>query len=711
MNAHRSELALNRRRLLQSGAGAGIGLLIGFHLPAAAAATPNGEASVFAPNAFIRITSDNVVTLISKHVEFGQRIHTGLATIVAEELDAEWSQMRVESAPSDETLYANAMIRNQQHTGGSTSIANSWTQLRTAAANARAMLVAAAAKTWRVPAEDIVVDKGLLTHSASKRSGTFGSFAAQAAKLPKPVNVALKDPRDFKLIGQHVHGIGVPAIVAGKMKYPSDFHEPGMRVAVVRHSPRFGGTVKSFDARAAKAIPGVYDVVQIPTGVAVVADSFWTAKRGRDVLNVTWDDSNAERRSTSEIFSEYRPLAGQPGKSALKEPRGDAEKALGSAAKHLRATFEVPYLTHAPMEPLAITCRMTKDSCDVWTGSRSLTTDHINAATISGLPRDKVRIHSLNAGGAFGRHGPSDAAFKSEAVVIAKALGADGVPVKVLWTREDDIHSGMYRPMVHHAMEAGLDAAGNLVAWRHRIVGQTMLKSGAADLPYAIPNFAVETHEPKSAVTNSPLRSVDHTHTAFATEVFIDELAVAAGKDAVEFRRPMMVEDPRLLATLNVVAEKAGWGQKLAAGKGRGIATHFTMGSRASHVVDVAVDAEGRIKVERVVCAVDCGIAINPDVIRAQIEGGIIFALSNTLHEAITLKNGLVEQSNFNDYRILRMAEVPQIEVHIIPSREAPTGVGELGVPPVAPAVVNAIFAATGRRLRNLPLGSERPTV
>lgn len=705
MNAHRPERALNRRHLLQGGAAAGLGLLIGFRLREAAIAAPmSDKGTTFEPNAFLRITPDNVVTLIAKHVEFGQGVHTGLATMVAEELDADWSQMRVEPAPSDEKLYANAMIFGQQHTGGSTSTPASWTQMRTAGASARAMLVAAAAQAWRVPVDEIAVDKGVISHAPSKRSGTLGSFAVQAAKMPAPKNVVLKDPRDFKLIGQHIHRIGVPEIVTGAMKYPIDVQEPGMRVALVQHSPRFGGVVKAFDARATRSVSGVIDVVQIPTGVAVVAKSFWAAKRGRDALQVTWDDSKAERRSTPEIFAEYRALAGQAGKSALKAPKGDADKALADAAKRLSASYELPYVTHAPMEPMAVVCRLTKDSCDIWSGTRNLTVDHKNAATITGLPREQVRVHSLNSGGAFGRRGPADADFKSEAVEIAKALGADGIPVKVIWTREDDMHGGMYRPMVHHALEAGLDSSGKLVAWRHRIVGQTMLKSGASDLAYAIPNFTVETHETKSPVTNSPLRSVDHTHTAFATEAFIGELAAAAGKDAVEFRRAMLADNPRLLATLNLAAEKAGWGEKLPAGRGRGVASHVTMGSWASHVADVSIQPNGRIKVDRVVCAIDCGIAVNPDVVRAQIEGGIIFALSITMNEAITLKNGLVEQSNFNDYRILRMPDVPKIEVHIVPSMESPTGVGELSVPPVAPAIVNAIFAATGKRVRDLPL-------
>ena len=694
---------LNRRRVLQGGLAAGLGLLIGFRLPvqseaAAPAATP------VEPNAFVRIGTDGVVTLLSKHTEYGQGIYTGLATLVAEELDADWAQMRVEGAPANEKLYANLRIRGQQHTGGSTSMANSWIQMRTVGATVRAMLVTAAAQAWRVPENEITVTKSVIAHAASKRSAGFGDFATRAAALPVPANVALKDPKTFTLIGTHTQRVDSADMVKGTTQYVMDWHEPGMRIAVIAHPPRFGATVASFDDSVAKAVVGVTHVIQIPTGVAVVADSFWAAKRGRDALQVTWDEAKAEKRSTRDLFAAYRDLAKTPGKPALTAPRGDVEKALADSVTRVSATYELPYVTHAPMEPMSVVCKLAADACDIWTSSRNLTADHKVAATITGLPQDKIRIHLLHAGGAFGRRGPADNDFKAEAVAIAKSIGGDGVAVKVIWTREDDIHSGMYRPMVHHTLEAGLDAAGKLTAWRHRIVGQAMLKNGASDLPYAIPNFAVETHEPQSPVTTSPLRSVDHTHTGFATEAFIDEIAQASGQDPLALRRTLLADNPRLLAALNLAAEKAGWGEKLPPGRGRGIATHITMGSWAAHVAEVSVSKDGQIKVERIVCAADCGMAVNPDVVEAQVSGGTVFGLSVAMHEAITLNQGRVEQSNFNDYRILRMAEMPKVEVHIIPSMEAPTGVGELGVPPVAPAVAGAIFAATGKRIRALPI-------
>lgn len=697
-------LMLNRRRVLQGGLAVGLGLLIGFRLPTPSQAAAPAAPVPVAPNAFLRIATDGVVTLLSKHTEYGQGIYTGLATLVAEELDADWTQMRVEGAPANEKLYANLRIRGQQHTGGSTSIANSWMQMRTVGATARAMLVRAAAKAWRVPESEITVSKGVIAHAASKRSAGFGEFAAKAAALPMPTNVPLKDPKTFTLIGTKQQRVDAAGMVNGTTQYVMDWHEPGMRVAVVQHPPRFGATVAAFDDSIAKAVPGVTHIVKIPTGVAVVADSFWAAKRGRDALQVTWDESKAEKRSTRELFAHYRELAKTPGKPALAQPRGDVEKALAEAVTRVSATYELPYVTHAPMEPMSVVCKLSAGGCDIWTSSRNLTADHKVAATITGLAQEQIRIHLLHAGGAFGRRGPADNDYKAEAVAIAKALGGDGVAVKVIWTREDDIRSGMYRPMVHHALEAGLDANGTLIAWRHRIVGQAMLKNGATDVPYAIPNFAVETHEPKSPVSTSPLRSVDHTHTGFATEVFLDEIAQASGQDPLALRRALLADNPRLLNVVNIAAEKAGWGEELPAGRGRGIATHFTMGSWAAHVADVSVGKDGQVKVERIICAADCGLAINPDVIEAQVNGGTVFGLSVAMNEAITLNEGRVEQSNFDDYRILRMAEMPKIEVHIVPSMETPTGVGELGVPPVAPAVTGAIFAATGKRIRTLPI-------
>lgn len=706
MTMHR--VSSSRRNLLKGAAAAGAGLIIGFRwtVPAQGAAAPV-PAGALAPNAFVRVGTDSLVTVISKHTEFGQGIYTGLATLIAEELDADWAQIRVQTAPVDPALYGNLRIRNgngfSQHTGGSLSMANSWEQMRTAGATARAMLVSAAAKTWGVPPSEIVIEKGVLRHPASGRSGGFGTFATRAASLPVPAKVALKDPKDFTFIGRTVPQIDSPAILDGSLRYGIDWHEPGTRIAVVLHPPRFGAVVQSFDATAARKLPGVTAVVPVSTGVAVVADTFWAAKRGRDALQVVWDESKAEKRSTDEIAAHYRTLGREPGKLALKAPVGDVEAALAGAARRISATFDFPYVTHAPMEPMAAVCKLTKTSCEIWSGTRNQMVDHENAVKITGLPPDRVQLHTVRGGGAFGKRGPGDAEYKAEVVEIAHALGGDGVPVKVIWTREDDIRAGKYRPMVHHAFDAALDQNGALVGWRQRIVGQAMLRNGAVDPPYDIPNFAVETHETQSPVTLSPLRSVDHTHTAFAAEAFLDEIAVATGADPVELRRKLLTKSPRDLGVLNLAAEKAGWGTPLPPGRGRGIALHAAMGSWAAQVAEVSVDASGQIKVHRIVCAVDCGIAVNPDIVRAQMEGGIAFGLSVAMHEAITLKNGRVEQSNFTDYRILRMAEMPQIEVHIVPSTVAPSGIGEVGVPPIAPAVANAVFAATGQRLRSLP--------
>lgn len=711
MSLHR--LPSSRRQILKGAAAAGAGLVIGVQWtgPARAAAA-SGPASL---NAFVRVGTDGIVTVISKHTEFGQGIYTGLATIVAEELDADWAHVRVESAPADAALYGNLRIRSgtgyTQHTGGSLSIANSWEQMRNAGATARAMLVSAAAKTWGVSPADITVEKGTLRHAASGRSAGFGTFAATAALLPVPKTVALKDPKDFKLIGQKLPHIDTPAMIDGSLRYGIDWHEPGMRIAVVLHAPRFGAVVQSFDATAARNVPGVMAVVPVSTGVAVVADSFWAAKRGRDALQVTWDESKAEMRSTDEIAAEYRTLAREPGEPALKEPIGDVAAALSGAPRKFTATYDFPYVTHAPMEPLAAVCKLTKTTCDVWSGTRNQTVDHANAAKITGVPPERVKIHTVRGGGAFGRRGPGDAEFKNEVVEIAHALGGDGVPVKVIWTREDDIRSGKYRPLVHHAFEAAMDESGALTAWRQRIVGQAMLKNGALDHPYDIPHFTVETHETKGGVTLSPLRSVDHTHTAFAAEAFLDEVASASGSDPVEMRRKLLAKSPRHLGVLNLAAEKAGWDTPLPAGRFRGVAVHAAMGSWAAQVAEVSVDAQGQVKVHRIVCAVDCGIAVNPDILVDQVEGGIAFGLSVAMHEEITLKNGRVEQSNFTDYRILRMAEMPAIEVHIVPSTVAPTGAGEVGTPPVAPAVANAIFAATGQRVRSLPFRLKGSTV
>jgi isoquinoline 1-oxidoreductase beta subunit len=496
-----------------------------------------------------------------------------------------------------------------------------------------------------------------------------------------------------------------------------------MRGAVMQRPPQFGATVKSFDASAAKAVPGVSDVVQGPRGGAVVGKSFWAAKQGRDALKVEWDDSHAEKRSSADIMAEYRKLAEKQGLPARTE--GDASKAIQGAARKISASYEFPYLAHAPMEPLDAVVKLTADSCEIWAGDQFQTIDQANAARAAGLQPQQVSIHTLYAGGSFGRRANPGSDYISEAVSIAKALGANGTPVKLQWTREDDIHGGLYRPMYFHKLEAGLTRDGKLVGWQHRIVGQSivadtpfaaMVKNGidgtsvegAANIAYAIPNISVQLSTTRTGVPVLWWRVVGSSHTAFAVEAFMDEAAHAAGKDPYTFRRDLLEHQPRMRAVLDLAAQKAGWSNKpLPRGKGRGIAVAEAFHTFVAQVAEVSIDKDGKVKVDRVVCAVDCGTAINPDVIAAQIEGGIGFGLGAVLYGAITLKDGRIEQNNFDGYRVLRIDAMPQVEVHIVPSTQAPTGIGEPGVAPVGPAVANAIFAATGKRVHALPLTTQ----
>ncbi|WP_321819792.1 MULTISPECIES: xanthine dehydrogenase family protein molybdopterin-binding subunit [unclassified Burkholderia] len=717
----------SRRTFLKAvGAAAAVSLTIGFEWAglgrrALAATAPAAD---FAPNAFLRITPDGTVTVIAKHVEMGQGAYTGIATIVAEELDADWSSVRVESAPADAKRYANLAFGTMQGTGGSSAMANSWQQLREAGGKARAMLVSAAAARWKVPAGELTTANGVVTHAKSGKTAAYGTLVADASKLPVPDKVTLKQPADFKLIGHRIARVDGSAKSNGTAHFTLDTTFPGMRVALLQRPPRFGATVKSFDATAAKAVPGVVSVVQVPGGVAVVANGFWAAKQGRDALKVDWDETNAEKRSSDQLMREYRQLAAQPGASARKD--GDADAAIAGAARKVNATYEFPYLAHAPMEPLDAVVKLTANSCEIWAGDQFQTVDQGNAARVAGLKPEQVQIHTLYAGGSFGRRANAWSDYVVEAVSIAKALGADGKPVKLQWTREDDIQGGFYRPMYFHKLDAGLTADGRLVGWRHRIVGQSILAGtpfeafmvkdgidatsveGAANLPYAVPNVSVELTTTKVGLPVLWWRVVGSSHTAYAVEAFIDEAAHAAGKDPYLFRRDLLAKEPRMRAVLELAAQKAGWdpAKPLPKGRGRGIAVAEAFKSYVAQVAEVSVDADGKVKVERVVCAVDCGIAINPDIVAAQMEGGIGFGLGAALHSAITLKDGHVEQRNFDGYHVLRMAEMPKVEVHIVPSAEAPTGVGEPGVAPVGPAVANAIFAATGKRHYVLPFDS-----
>jgi isoquinoline 1-oxidoreductase subunit beta len=711
---------LTRRRFLQGTALAAGALVVGFRLDGRMA----GAAEALAPDAFIRIAPDNTITIISKHIEFGQGTYSGLATILAEELDADWSQVRVEAAPADAQRYGNRLVGGMQMTGGSTAMAGAWDQLRRAGATARAMLVEAAAREWGVPASAIMVDGGVISHPPSGRRATFGELASKAAALTPPAQVTLKDPKDFKLIGKRAPRVDSKAKTDGSAQFTADFAAAGLLTALIARPPRFGATVKSVDATAARRVKGVTHVVRVPSGVAVVATGFWAARQGREALRVTWDESRAERRGSDDLYAAYRTLAARPGTPAKRV--GDAAGALRGATKVIEAVYEFPYLAHAPMEPLDAVVRIGADAVDLWAGSQAPTWDQQVVARIAGVPADRVRVHTLLAGGSFGRRATPDSDVAGEAAAVAKAVGG-GKTVKVVWTREDDIRGGRYRPLYVHRLRAGLDARGTIVGWEHRIVGQSigmgtafeaaLVKDGvdatsvegAANLPYDIPNLTVELHTTKVGVPVLWWRSVGSTHTAYSTETFLDELAHAAGRDPLELRRALLGKHPRHRAALNLAAEKSGWGQALPAGRARGIAVHESFNSVVAQVAEVSRRPDGLPRVERVVCAVDCGTAINPDVVRAQMEGGIGYGLAAALWSEVTLVQGRVQQRNFDDYRPLRIDDMPAVEVHIVPSGAAPTGVGEPGLPPIAPAVANALFHLNGQRVRRLPFARLSP--
>jgi len=713
-----SRVAVDRRSFLKASGGAAAGLVLGFALPlsrtSAAAADAAGDF-----NPFVRIAPDGTVTVIVKHLDKGQGILTGLSTLVAEELDADWGQVRAEFAPADTGKYANLFF-GAQGTGGSTSIANSWDQYRKAGAAARAMLKAAAAEAWGVPLEQIRTSKGVLS-GPSGRSAGYGEMAAAAAALPVPQEPPLKAPEDFTLIGsESLRRLDSEAKTNGSARYTIDVSRPGLLTAVIARPQPFGATLKSLDDSAARQVAGVTEVVRVPRGVAVVARNTWAAIKGRDALVLEWDDATAETRGSEEMLADYRELAKTDGTPVRVE--GDAAAALAQAAQVIEAEFVFPYLAHAPMEPLNAVAEVTADGVEVWTGSQLQTVDQATAAAIAGVPQDKATVHTLLAGGSFGRRATPDADMVAEAVSVAKAVGA---PVKVQWTREDDIRGGRYRPLYLHRLQAGLDAEGRLIAWHHRIVGQSIVTGtpfegalvkdgvdgtsveGASNLPYAIPSFHLDLHTTQSAVPPLWWRSVGSTHTAFATETFIDALAERAGRDPVEFRLSMLGDHPRHAGVLRLAAEKAGWGSSLPDGLHRGIAVHESFHSYVAQVAEVRLRDDGSFKVERVVCAVDCGIAVNPDQIRAQMEGGIGYGLGAALRNQVTLAGGLVEQSNFHDYEPIRIEDMPRIEVHIVKSAEAPTGVGEPGTPVIAPALCNALAAATGKRIHRLPIGNQ----
>ena len=681
------------------------------------AKTPVGA---FGP--FIEIAPDGWVTVVSKHIEFGQGNHAGLAAIVAEELGADWDKVRVRQAPANAKLYANAMM-GVQGTGGSSAISNSWVQLRTAGAAARAMFVAAAAKTWNVPAGEVTVQNGVVGHASGKQA-PFGELLAEAAKVKPPEAPALKDPKTFTLIGtERVRRKDSLAKATGQAKFTQDVHLPNMLTAMVAHPPRFGGKVASFDATAAKKVPGVVEVYQIPTGVAVVAQNTWAARQGRDALVVKWDDSAAEKRSSETIRQTYADLASgktQPEKVKWQafEAKGDAAQAAGGTAA-VEVAYDFPYLAHAAMEPLDCVAIVNGNSCKLIHGSQSPTLDQLNAAKIVGNLPGAIEVETLFAGGSFGRRTNFQSDYAAEAVHIAKKVGG-GRPVKLVWTREDDMRAGYYRPMVHHAVRVTLGKDGLPATWRHRIVTQSIMKGspmgtpklddssveGAKGSPYlkATPVVDAQVLTAEAGVPVLWWRSVGATHTAYVMEHTIDQLAKKAGKDPVEYRRAIYAKagSNRHLAVLNLAAEKAGWTSPAPAGWTRGVAVHESFGSVVAQIAEVKLE-NGVPKVGRVVTAIDCGTAIAPNQIAAQMEGGTCLGLSAALFGQITLKDGEVEQANFDTYRVLRNSEAPTVETYIVPSANPPSGVGEPGTPVIGPAVANAILALTGQPTLSQP--------
>ena len=711
---------MKRREFLKAGAALGGGLLISLYVPefvsAARAADP--AAKPVALNAFVRIGTDETVTVISNHSEMGQGIYTSLPMLLNEELEADWARVRVESSPVD-AVY-NHTVFGIMMTGGSTTTNSEYDRFRKMGAMARIMLIAAAAQSWNVDPQSCHAEKGFVVHTASGRRATYGSLAEAASAIAPPKDIPLKDPKDFTLVGKPMHRLDTPSKTNGTAQFGLDVYIPGMLTAVVARAPVFGGKVVSFNANKAKAIPGVVNVVQVPSGVAVIAKGFWPAKLGREKLEIIWNDGPGAAVSTVEMREKYSAISKTPGAVARKV--GDPTAALAGAAKTITAEYEVPYLAHCMMEPLNTVVDLHEDRCEIWTGSQFQTGDRAAAAKVAGLKPEQVTLHTTLLGGGFGRRANPASDFVTEATEVAKAAK---VPVKVVWTREDDLHGGWYRPMWYDHFAAGLDASGNPVAWTHTIVGQSILTGtmfesfgvqkgidsssveGAADILYGIPNLQVDLHSPKNEVPVQWWRSVGHSHTGFSVEAFLDEVAHAGGKDPYQLRRTLLAGQPRMLAVLDLAAQKANWGSALPAGHARGIATHFSFDSYVAQVAEVSVEKDGTVRVHRVVAAVDCGRTVNPDTVKAQLEGGIIFGLTAALKTEITLEKGRVQQRNFNDYPMLRMFESPAIEVYIVPSAEHPTGVGEPGVPPVAPAVANAIFAATGKRVRRLPIKPE----
>lgn len=711
----------SRRKFIQESTALMGGLVIGFYLPLSGGRAYAADAPpkpVYPPNAFIRIAPDDSITIVVNKSEMGQGVYTSLPMLIAEELEADWSRIRVESAPV--AAVYNHTSFGMQLTGGSSSIPSSWEQLRRVGASARTLLIRAAAQQWGVPENECHAGNSQVMHAKSGNKTSYGKLADAAAKLPLPEQVELKSPKDFKLLGKPMKRIDTPEKINGSAQFGLDVYLPGMLTVVIARSPVFGGKVKRFDATEALKVTGVQMVYQVPTGIAVAASGFWPAKTARDLLEIEWDEGPGAALSTPAMRAEYLELARTPGTAARKE--GDTVQGFKAAHKSISAEYELPYLAHATMEPLNVVVDLKPGHCSIWTGTQAQTMDRAMAAQTAMLNPDQVEIHTTFLGGGFGRRANPRSDFVTEAVQVAIVVGQ---PVKVVWTREDDMRGGNYRPMWSDRIEAGIAKNGKPIAWKHTIVGQSIVADtsfeafmtkggidvtsveGAATLPYVIPNLQVDLHSPKNAVPVQWWRSVGHSHTAFVVETMIDELAHLAGKDPVAYRLSILPSASRYIGVLQLAAKKSGWGKKkLPAGHTMGVAVHKSFNSYVAEIAEVSLD-KGKIRVHRVVAAVDCGMVINPDGVEQQIESAIVFGLSAALHGAITLDKGRVVQSNFHDYAPLRFSEMPQVEVHIVQSSEPPTGIGEPGTPPIAPAVANALFKLTAKRIRRMPFDQE----
>jgi isoquinoline 1-oxidoreductase beta subunit len=709
-----------RRRFLQSSAALAGSLVIGFYLPQGRgrfeALAQGAPKTPVPPNAFLRIGKDGSVTVIVKHLEFGQGVTTSLPMLVAEELECDWGKVRAELAPAGPE-YAHTLF-GMQMTGGSSSVSNSYDQLRTVGAQARTMLMQAAAAQWKVKLADVRAEKGFVVGPGGRKLA-YGQLAEAAAKQPVPERVTLKQPKDFKLIGKPTRRIDSMEKVTGKAQFGLDVKLRNLHTAVVAHPPIFGARVKSFNADKVKGVAGVTHVVQTSNGVAVVGQNFWAASKGRDALEIEWAPGPNAALESAALSREFREAAKTPGRVAKK---ADNPEALKGAAKTIVVEYEVPFLAHAPMEPLNCTVEVRGDGAEVWVGSQFQMVDQAAAAKTLGLQPSQVRLNTMLAGGGFGRRANPVSDYVVEACEIAKDAK---VPVKVMWTREDDIRGGYYRPMYVHRVEVGLDAQGRIAAWNHVIVGASIVggtpfepmmvkdgidptsTEGVTDTPYAIPNMSVTLHTVAAGVPVLWWRSVGHSHTAFVMETVVDEVAAARGVDPVALRRELLAKNPRVLRVLDLAAAKAHWGAALPRGRARGIAVHESFGSVCAQVAEVSL-AGDEIRVHKVVAAFDCGLVVNPLTVEAQLQSAIAFGLSAALFGQVTFKDGRVEQSNFHDYRVLRMNEMPLVEVHLVPGGDKPTGVGEPGTPPIAPAVANALFALTGKRARTLPLASTK---